>query len=78
MRREGLGLKAGNDDEAVFSFQYRCDISHPVELKVVSKAIAGEAEKRIIAEVKKKRSLNQIELARYLGIDPKTLWSKMQ
>jgi len=35
-------------------------------------------ERLIINEVKKKNSLNQTELAKFLGIDPKTLRSKIK
>jgi len=58
--------------------EFGCSISKPIDLKNIKKKVAEEAEKRIIIEVKKKNSLNQTELAKFLGIDPKTLRSKIK
>lgn len=62
----GIGLK--------LNFVY--DIRQSIDLKRVKEEAAAEVERQLIAEVKKKLSLNQTELARFLGIDPKTLRSK--
>jgi len=50
----------------------------PVDLKKIKKKVAEKIERLIINEVRKKTLLNQTELAKYLGIDPKTLRSKMK
>jgi len=65
-RRIGLELKIN------------CNLSKPIDLKKMKKKVAAEAEKLIIAEVKKRVSLNQTELAEFLGIDAKTLRSKIK
>lgn len=52
------------------------DIRQSIDLKRVKEEAAGKVERHLIAEVKKKLPLNQTELAKFLGIDPKTLRSK--
>ena len=54
------------------------NLSKSIDLKKMKKKVAAEAEKLIIAEVKKRVSLNQTELAEFLGIDAKTLRSKIK
>ena len=49
---------------------------HPAIILVIDDEPGVERE--IITEVKKKNSLNQIELAKFLSIDPKTLRSKIK
>ena len=57
---------------------FSCDVTQPIDLKEFRKQIAGEAERFIIAQVKKKLALSQIDLAKFFGIDPKTLRAKIR
>ena len=65
-KRIGLELELG------------CSTEGPIDLKKIKKKLAERAERLIISEVKKRVSLNQTELAKFLGIDPKTLRSKIK
>jgi transcriptional regulator with PAS, ATPase and Fis domain len=58
------------------TLDFTYDINNPVNLKKIKKEIAIEVEDQIITAIKEQHSLNQSELARFLGVDPKTLWSK--
>ena len=61
-----------------FELSFSCDVTQPIDLKEFKKGIAAEAERFIIAEVKKRVSLSQAELAKFLGMDPKTLRAKVR
>ena len=68
-----------SDDDtrkAKLELNFVCDLNNPIDLKKVKEEVAAEVEKQILCEVKEKLSLNQTELADFLGIDPKTLRSK--
>ena len=71
---------AGNGKRAIrLELEVGCSTEDPIDLKKIKREIEGKAERLIIAEVKKKRaSLNQTELAKFLGIDTKTLRSKIK
>ena len=71
---------AGNVKRAIrLELEVGCSTEDPIDLKKIKREIEGKAERLIIAEVKKKRaSLNQTELAKFLGIDTKTLRSKIK
>jgi len=49
-----------------------------VDLKKIKKRVTEQVERIVIAEARKKFSLNQTELAKFLHIDPKTLRSKIK
>lgn len=74
LRRDAPG--AGRGTEVELSLDYRCDISQPFDLKALSRRIALDAEHRLIAAVQQRLSLTQTALAKFLGIDPKTLWNR--
>jgi DNA-binding NtrC family response regulator len=59
-----------------FELGFSCDITQPIDLKELKNTIAAEVEGLIITEVKKTHSLSQTDMAKFLGIDPKTLRSK--
>jgi len=76
---KGISISVGNGARRVrLELEFGCNVSKPIDLKKIKKKVAEEAEEQIIAQMKKRNSLNQIELARFLGIDPKTLRSKMK
>jgi len=50
----------------------------PIDLKKIKRKVTEQVERLIITEVKKRVSLNQTELAKFLRIDPKTLRSKLK
>jgi two-component system response regulator AtoC len=52
------------------------DTNNQFNLKKIIKEISTEIENQIIVTVKKQHSLKQNELAKFLGVDPKTLWNK--
>jgi len=58
--------------------KFSCNTNRPIDLKKIKRKLAGKAERLIITEVKKSVSLNQTELAKFLGLDPKTLRSKIK
>ncbi|MFQ6066084.1 MAG: sigma-54-dependent transcriptional regulator [bacterium] len=58
--------------------KFTCSTSKPIDLKKIKRKLAERAERLIITEVKKRVSLNQTELAKFLSIDPKTLRSKIK
>ncbi len=58
--------------------KFGCNTDKPINLKKIKRKLAERAERLIITEVKKKVSLNQTELAKFLGVDPKTLRSKIK
>lgn len=61
-----------------FEMGFSWDVTQPIDLKGVKKRVAVEAERVIITEVKKKTSFSQIELARFFGLDPKTLRARIR
>ncbi|MCK4495453.1 MAG: hypothetical protein KAU91_03835, partial [Candidatus Aminicenantes bacterium] len=71
---------AGNVKRAIrLELEVGCSTEDPIDLKKIKREVEEKAERLIIAEVKKKRaSLNQTELAKFLGIDTKTLRSKIK
>jgi DNA-binding NtrC family response regulator len=52
------------------------DISRQINLKNIKKEITAEIENQIIVAVQKRHSLKQLELAKFLGVDAKTIWNK--
>jgi len=69
----------GNGKRAIkLELKFGCGTNKPINLKKIKRKLAERAEKLIINEVKKRVSLNQTELAKFLGIDPKTLRSKIK
>jgi len=68
----------GNGNGKVkFELTFSCDVTRPIDLKKFKQKIETEAEGLIIAEVKKRVSLSQTELAEFLSLDPKTLRAKV-
>jgi len=63
-----------DNDKIELNLRYTCDISKPIDLKRIGKEIIKDIENQIIAGVKRRYSLGQAELAKFLGIDQKTLW----
>jgi len=64
--------------ETKLELKLDCNTKRPIDLKKIKKRVAEEAERIIIAQVRKRFSLNQTELAKFLHIDPKTLRSKIK
>lgn len=75
--REASSRNGNNGDKKVeFELNFSYDITKPIDLKNFKKMIAAEAEVLIINAVKKRLSVNQMELSKFLSIDPKTLRTK--
>lgn len=78
LRREVPFSEGDNlDDEVRFELSLSCDVTQPIDLKEFKKSVAEEAERLVIAEVKKRFSFSQTQLAKFLCIDPKTLRAKV-
>jgi len=76
---KGISISGGNGGRRVrLELEFGCSVSKPIDLKKIKKKVAEEAEEQIITQMKKRNSLNQIEMAKFLGIDPKTLRSKIK
>lgn len=75
-----IPTSVGNGKRAIrLELKVGCSTEDSIDLKKIKREVAGKAERLIITEVKKKRvSLNQTELAKFLGIDTKTLRSKIK
>ena len=72
-------LVSSEEDGMVrFDLNISCNFTNHIDLKELGKKIVAEFENRIIIEVKRKLSLNQAELAKFFGIDTKTLRTKNQ
>ena len=54
------------------------DPAGPIDLKRVKEWAGREAEKHVIMEIQKRAGMNQQQLARVLGVDPKTLRSRLR
>lgn len=68
----------GNGTRSIrLGLKFGCNTDKPIDLKKIKRKLAERAERLIITEVKKRVSLNQTELAKFLGLDPKTLRSKI-
>jgi DNA-binding NtrC family response regulator len=52
--------------------------SFPVSLRSIRERAGREAEKKAILELQKRTQANRQELARILGVDPKTLRSRLR
>jgi len=65
-------------DEVRFELKLEHIPDGPIDLKKIKKRIVEEIEKLIIAEIRKKTSLNQLQLAKFLNVDPKTLRTKLK
>jgi len=79
--REGtlIPRKSGNDNGKVeFGLNFSCDVTQPIDLKEFKRRIAAEAERSVIAEVRRRSLLTQTELAKFLSLDPKTLRAKVK
>lgn len=77
--QRGMFVSKGNGNGKVkFELSFTCDITQPIDLKEFKKKIAAEAESSMITEVKKRLSLSQLDMAKFLGIDPKTLRTKVR
>ncbi len=50
----------------------------PIDLKRIKERAGREAEKQVILEIQRRGGMSQQELARVLGVDPKTLRSKLR
>jgi len=61
------------DKNTEFQFNLECDISKEVDLKKLKEKASVEVERKIVTAIRKKFYFNQTQLAKYLGIDPKTL-----
>lgn len=73
LQQSKLVSKAESQEQVKLELSFGVDLTHPIDLKQVKEQVSLEVEGRIIAEAKKRLSLNQTELAKFLGIDPKTL-----
>lgn len=72
-------LVSSEEDGMVrFDLNISCNFTNHIDLKELEKKIVEEFESRIITEAKRRFSLNQTELAKFLGIDSKTLRAKNQ
>jgi len=54
------------------------DPAQPINLKQIKEWVGREAERHVILELQKRTHLSQQELARILGVDPKTLRSRLK
>jgi DNA-binding NtrC family response regulator len=72
-----LDAPDGQAGDRVFEVNFSCNLTRPVDLKRIRNEVAAESEGLIIAEAQKRLSLKRTELAAFLGIDPKTLRSKV-
>jgi len=71
-------VRGGNGNGKVkFELSFGCDVTKPMDLKKLGQKVAAEAERYVIAEVRKRVTLSQTELAKFLGLDPKTLRAKV-
>lgn len=77
LQKDKFVRKGNSNGKVEFELSYTCDVTRPIDLKEFKKRIAAEAERFIITEVKKNASLSQLELAKFLGLDPKTLRTKV-
>lgn len=71
----GLNCRPG---QLELKLRVNCDLSAPINLKRLKGWAGREVERRIIREVQKKVRLNRGELAHFLGVDPKTLRSRLK
>jgi len=71
---------SGNNDRRniTLELKFSCNTQRPINLKKIKQTLAEKAERLIITEVKKRVTLNQTELAKFLCVDPKTLRSKVK
>lgn len=77
-QKEILTSGNGGTRSIGLELKFSCNTDKPINLKKIKRKLAGKAERLIITEVKKRVSLNQTELAKFLGLDPKTLRSKIK
>lgn len=75
-RLRGLTPVGSDGTDLVVRLRYCCNSTGSIDLKKIKHQAAAEAERQLLAAVQKQFSLTQIELARFLHIDPKTLRSK--
>jgi DNA-binding NtrC family response regulator len=69
----------GNGTRGIrLELKFGCNTDKPIDLKKIKRKLTERAERLIITEVKKRVTLNQTELAKFLGLDPKTLRSKLK
>jgi len=68
------------DEDSIvrFDLNISCNFTNHIDLKKLEKKIVAEFGSRIITEAKRRLSLNQTELAEFLGMDPKTLRAKIR
>jgi DNA-binding NtrC family response regulator len=59
--------------EVTFNMNISCDVTKQINLKDLEKKLTTKFEDSIIIEIQKRFALNRTELAKFLGIDPKTL-----
>jgi DNA-binding NtrC family response regulator len=52
--------------------------SASINLREIKEWAGREAQKRVILELQKRTNISQHELARLLGVDPKTLRSRLK
>jgi len=69
--------KEDSHGKVKFELSFSCNVTQPMDLKELKRTIAAEAERSIIAEVKKQFSFSQMDLAKFLGIDRKTLRARI-
>ena len=62
--------------DIVITLRYRYNLDNPLDLKQIKHQAAVETERQLLAAMHKQHPLTQMELARFLHIDPKTLRSK--
>jgi len=77
-QKEILTSGNGGTRSIGLELKFGCNVTKPIDLKKIKAKLAERAERLIITEVKKRVSLNQTELAKFLGLDPKTLRSKIK
>jgi len=73
---QGALVSLKGNSTVSFDLNINCDIMKHIDLKELENKIVAGFEKRIITEVQKRHSLNQTELAKFFGVDPKTLRTK--
>ncbi|MEK6733267.1 MAG: sigma-54 dependent transcriptional regulator [Candidatus Omnitrophota bacterium] len=75
--QQGISVFLEGNGKVRFDLSINCDLTKPIDLKELEKKMTADFEDHFISEVRKRLSINQVELAEMLGIDSKTLREKI-
>ncbi|MBD3180822.1 response regulator [Candidatus Poribacteria bacterium] len=77
--QKGVFIPSKREDNKLdFDLNFSCDISRPIDIKDLGKKMATEAEMAVISAIMRNNSMTQLELAKFLNLDPKTLRAKIK